>query len=55
MTSTTTQQYILVNRLAIIAYDGLSQANKGNPFWSKSEAMQAINGARVLVRARKLS
>ncbi len=54
-TATTTKQYMLINRLAIIAYDGLSQANKGNPFWCKSEAMKAINQARVLIRARKLS
>lgn len=48
--TTTTKQYMLINRLAIIAYDGLSQANKGNPFWNKSEAMQAINQARKLDR-----
>jgi hypothetical protein len=53
-TTTTTKQYMLINRLAIIAYDGLSQANKWIPFWRKSEAMRAINGARVLIRARNL-
>lgn len=51
-TVTTTQQYMLINRLAIIAYAGLSTANIGNPFWSKSEAMRDINMARKMVRVR---
>ena len=31
-----------------IAKRGLASANKGNPFWSKSDAMRSINVCRVV-------
>lgn len=37
---------MLEHRLICLAYRGLSEANKNNPFWSKSNAMHSINGAR---------
>jgi hypothetical protein len=42
----TTQQ--LKVRLLVIANQGLSTANQGNPFWTKSQAMQAINNSRLI-------
>ena len=36
-------------RLIMVANAGLASANQGNPFWSKSEAMQAINGSRMMM------
>ena len=38
----------LTARLILISYSGLADANRGNPFWSKGDAMTAINGARKL-------
>ena len=40
-------------RLTIVANAGLASANSGNPFWSKRDAMQAINGSRLLMRAER--
>ena len=34
-------------RLLQVAKQGLSSANKGNPFWSKSDAMTLINQTRL--------
>lgn len=39
---------ILAQNLVKIAKSGLISANKSNPFWSKAQAMAAINGARAL-------
>lgn len=30
--------------------DGLASANRGNPFWTKSQAMQSINQFRKLTK-----
>ncbi len=35
-------------RLINIANQGLSTANQGNPFWTKVDAMKAINNARLI-------
>ena len=43
----------LDSKLAIVANAGLASANRGNPFWSKRDAMQAINGSRNLIRSAK--
>ena len=46
------QQRILVmsqakrNKYYLSAIEGLKSANKGNPFWSRSDAMQTLNMAR---------
>ena len=37
----------LEHRLICLAYAGLGEANKGNPFWSKSDAMRSINSCRI--------
>ena len=47
------KQDFLVHRLALLARAGLSEANSGNPFWSKRDAMQAINGSRNLMGGSK--
>jgi len=33
-----------------LAKKGLSQANKGNPYWTKREAMKSINFARTSIK-----
>lgn len=33
--------------------EGLVSANKGNPFWTKQQAMQNINQGRAIMRAGK--
>ena len=39
--------------LYTVALAGLVSANKNNPFWNKSQAMSAINGARKLPAPRR--
>ena len=36
-----------------VAIIGLKSANQNNPFWNKSQAMSAINGARKLPAPRR--
>jgi len=38
----------LAARLYALAIDGLREANKGNPFISKSDAFKSVNRARGL-------
>lgn len=45
----TTQQKTIFNT----ARAGLASANKGNPFWSKSDAMQLLNLIRNNARGAK--
>ncbi len=40
----------LSDRLFLIAKAGLAEANTGNPFWTKSDAMKSINMARKLTQ-----
>jgi len=36
-------------KLLVGANSGLGEANKGNQFWTKKDAMTSINGARKLI------
>ena len=47
-TSMSISSACLAIKLNILANQGLSDANKGTSFWSKREAMKAINGARMI-------
>lgn len=40
----------LSQRLLVVANKGLSEANRGNIFWTQADAMRSINNARTLTK-----